>query len=81
MDGRQLTTNKGELQMKLSGLKVLRKKYNISQEKLGRMVGVTGRQVSRWEAGEAFPPGKRLERLLKLFRCELHDLTGGNGER
>ena len=66
--------------MNLSGLKVLRKKYNISQERLGRKVGITGRQVSRWESGEAFPPRKRLEKLMALFKCELTDLVGRNGD-
>ena len=53
--------------MKLSGLKLLRKKYKFTQEELAKKVGTTGRSVTRWEQGHSFPKGKKLDRLMEIF--------------
>ena len=64
--------------MKLSGLKLLRKKYKFTQEELAKKVGTTGRSVTRWEQGHSFPKGKKLDRLMEIFGCKLDDLINGN---
>jgi transcriptional regulator with XRE-family HTH domain len=64
--------------MKLSGLKLLRKKYKFTQEELAKKVGATGRSVTRWEQGHSFPKGKKLDRLMEIFGCKLDDLINGN---
>ena len=44
-------------------LKELRKKANISQLELGKMIGVTGQTVLNWESGIYEP---KIEYLIKL---------------
>jgi len=62
--------------MKLRNLAQMRIKAKLTQEKLGRKIGMTGRQVSRWEAGDAFPSACAMERLVRVFKCREIDLIG-----
>ncbi len=44
----------------------LRKRLGLSQELLGRRVGVSQTTVGRWESGEAPPPRATQKRLMAL---------------
>jgi len=44
----------------------LRKRFNLAQRELGRLVGVSGATIASWEAGKSRPRGARLESLAKL---------------
>jgi DNA-binding transcriptional regulator YiaG len=44
----------------------LRKRFNLAQRELGRLVGVSGATIASWEAGKSRPRGARLECLAKL---------------
>ena len=62
--------------MRLRNLAKMRIKAKLTQEKLGRKIGMTGRQVSRWETGASFPSASAMERLVRVFRCREIDLIG-----
>ena len=48
----------------------LRKEHGFSQEKLGEMLGVTNKTISRWETGTYLPPAEMLVSMSNLFlRC------------
>jgi transcriptional regulator with XRE-family HTH domain len=54
--------------MKLSGkLKTYRHLKGMSQKKLGKMLGVDGATVSRWEQGESQPYERTLDKIYALF--------------
>ena len=47
-------------------IKQLRKKANISQEKLAEMAEISPRQMVRIEAGQSFPTIDNLEKIINL---------------
>lgn len=63
---------------KLTGDKIQeeRKKRNWTQKYLGKNLGLTDKQVSKYEKGELFPPIDILTELCRLFDCEIGYLLG-----
>ena len=53
-----------------------RKQLGITQEELGRSVGVSTQAVSRWENGETLPNADTLQRLSALFDVSINTLLG-----
>jgi len=68
-------------------LREFRRSKELSQDELGRLVGVTGPAVGRWESGESNPDPKQLRRLADVSgigEIELFRLVGylsENGDR
>lgn len=56
-----------------------RKRKGWSQETLGKMVGISGKQISKYESGKLFPPMEILTALCKVFDCEMGYLLGEEG--
>lgn len=52
----------------------LRKKFNISQERLGEQVGVTRQTISNWELGETHPNPEQLKLLSKTLNISIDEL-------
>lgn len=48
-----------------------RKKNKLSQEKLGKLIGFTGKQISNYENGKLIPTPKNLLKFCDVFSCEL----------
>ncbi len=48
-------------------LKNLRIKMNMSQDRFGKKIGVTGKTISAYECGRCVPPLKILEKVSKLY--------------
>ena len=46
----------------------LRKKNNLTQSELGKLVGVSNRAVSKWESGISVPSIETMGRLCKVLR-------------
>jgi len=67
--------------MKLRNLAQMRIKAKLTQDRLARKIGMTGRQVSRWEQGEAFPSAGAMERLVRVLKCKVVDLIGDEEEK
>ncbi|MBE5801537.1 MAG: helix-turn-helix transcriptional regulator [Clostridiales bacterium] len=55
-------------------LQYLRKKTNITQEKLAERMGISRQTISKWEADEAYPEMDKLIALCELFSCKLDSL-------
>ena len=53
-----------------------RTKRKWSQEKLGKYLNVTAKQVSKYEKGDPVPPMDMLISLCKVFECEMGYILG-----
>ena len=56
--------------------KEYRKKRDLSQEEVAKILGVDRAAVAKWETGANSPRLDRLVELAKLFRCSVDDLLG-----
>ena len=56
----------------------LRKKQNLSQEKLGEKVGVTRQTISNWELNITLPDTKQLIALSQTLLVSIDELVGNN---
>lgn len=57
-------------------IKLCREERKMTQDTLGRKVGVSGKQISNYEKGKLAPPTDVLFRLCDEFDCELGYLLG-----
>ena len=53
-----------------------RNKLTWTQDKLGKILGVTGKQISNYENGKLLPPQDILLKMAALFNCEYGYLLG-----
>ena len=53
----------------------LRKKNNLSQEKLAEQVGVARQTISKWELGETSPDLKQSKKISEIFNISLDELV------
>lgn len=51
-----------------------RNKLDISQEELGRMLGVSFQQIQKYEKGANRITSSRLQEIAKIFECDVADL-------
>ena len=58
----------------MNKLEKLRKKKNLTQEELGKLVGVTCRAISHYEKGRRFPKKEILCKLAEVLECLIDDL-------
>jgi transcriptional regulator with XRE-family HTH domain len=57
----------------------LRKEQKLSQTELGKAVGVSGRSVAAWEAGNSYPRYQETyDRLARLFNVDVNYLRTEN---
>ena len=54
----------------------LRKERMLSQEQLGKIIGVTNKTISRWETGTYLPPAEMLLSMSKLFDVSINANQG-----
>ena len=55
----------------------LRKEKGLTQEKLGEILGVTNKTVSRWENGNYLPDIEMLQLLGAEFGVSINELLAG----
>ena len=55
----------------------LRKEHEFTQEKLGEILGVTNKTISRWETGTYLPPAEMLASMSNLFHVTINELLSG----
>ena len=59
-------------------LQAIRKKNQLSQERLAEILGVSRQAVSKWELGEGYPEVDKLLILSKRLNISLDSLLGGD---
>ena len=59
----------------------IRKKKGITQEKLGEMLGVSNRAVSKWERGTALPSTENVYKLSKIFGVPVDTFFGARSPK
>lgn len=52
----------------------LRKKKNLTQNELGKMLGVSNKAVSKWENGVSIPTMNVLRKMSMLFQVDINEL-------
>lgn len=52
-----------------------RKMNNMSQQKLGELLNTTKQNISSWEHDRTQPSNDDLERMAKIFHCEVKQIT------
>lgn len=57
-------------------IKTEREKRNLSQRALGKLINVSGKQISNYEKGNPMPPIDILMKFCETFDCELGFLLG-----
>ncbi len=63
-------------------LKELRKEKGMTQEELGKAIGVTNKTISKWENGNYMPPIDVFVMLSELYGVSINEiLTGKRAER
>lgn len=55
----------------------LRKEHNLTQEELGKKIGVTNKTISRWETGRYLPPVEMLQILGELYGVSINEILSG----
>ena len=57
-----------------ANMKKRRLELNISQAQLGEMLSYSGKAISKWESGHAFPPAEVLPKLARALDTDLNSL-------
>lgn len=54
---------------------MLRAKADLTQDELGKLVGLSTKQISRYETGDSVPRTVSVHKLANALNCEFGDLT------
>ena len=55
-------------------IKELRELNNMTQEELGKEIGVTRSTIAMWETNSAKPRSDKIPLLAKVLNCSIEDL-------
>ncbi len=55
-------------------IKEIRERYNLSQERFGKKIGISGKSVSAYETGKCIPSPKVLERISEIYDSAIFHL-------
>lgn len=62
-------------------LRKLRKEKNITQKKLGEILGISEQAISNYERENRKPDTETLQKLSSIFSCSIDYLLGSTDER
>lgn len=57
-------------------LRLARTRLRLTQEAVGKPLGVTAQAVSQWERGETYPEIEKLPELSRVLHTSVTDLLG-----
>ena len=57
-------------------IKSMRMSKNLTQEALGKLLGVGRTTVAMWETGKIKPQAGKLPELARIFGCTIDELFG-----
>lgn len=55
----------------------LRKQKNLTQKQLGEIIGVSDKQISKWEKGELLPSMENVQKLAEFFGVSFQEILTG----
>lgn len=55
-------------------IKEIRNSYNLSQNRFGKRLGLSGKTISAYENNKITPPLKTLKKISKEYKVALYDL-------
>lgn len=55
-------------------IKEIRNSYNLSQNRFGKRLGLSGKTISAYENNKITPPLKTLKKISKVYKVNLYDL-------
>ena len=58
-------------------LKELRKEKGMTQDQLGKEIGVTNKTISKWENGNYMPPVDVLMLLSEMYNVSINEILAG----
>lgn len=58
-------------------LKQLRNENGMTQEQLGKKIGVSNKTISRWETGNYMPPVDCLNMLSNIYNISINEILAG----
>jgi transcriptional regulator with XRE-family HTH domain len=56
-------------------LKKTREKYNLSQDRFGKKIGLSGKSISAYETGRSVPPLHILEEITRVYDINIITLN------
>jgi len=56
-------------------IRYLRNKFNLSQNRFGKKIGVSGKTISSYETGRSKPPFHILEKIAETFNTTFISIT------
>ena len=62
-------------------LKTMRKKKNMTQEQLGKILGVSQQAIAKWENGVSKPRVEMLVMIAVFFHCSIDELLREDTEK
>lgn len=64
----------------MNPIKALREKTELTQQRLGELLGVVQSTVAMWETGESMPRADKLPELARILGCTIDELYGQPAE-
>ncbi len=59
-------------------IKAIRDSHNLSQDRFGKKIGLTGKTISAYETGRTSPPLKVLEKIVNTYEVAFININKEN---
>lgn len=59
----------------------LRKERDLTQEQLGKILGISQQAINKYERGQAAPTNERMQKMCEFFHCSADYLMGRSDVR
>lgn len=52
-------------------IKKIRDNHNLSQDRFGKKIGLSGKTISAYETGRTYPPIKILQKIVEVYKTPI----------